>query len=466
MKLTPLGAARNVTGSCSLLETDSSRVLIDCGYFQERKFQHRNWDEFPVSPGSIDAVLLTHAHLDHCGRLPRLVAQGFRGRILATSASRDIAAIVLRDSARLQEEDLRQKKKRHSHEGRVSPHPYEPLYTKEDAEDAISLFETVPYGESVEVAAGLRASWHEAGHILGACSIRVEADEAGGRTSSILFSGDVGRKGMPLIRDPAVPPAADVVVLESTYGDRVHDTHASIPDQLADILNSTHRAGGNLVIPSFAVERTQDLFYHFSGLLAAKRIPATLVFLDSPMAVRVTEVFQRHRDLFDEETRELLAGGHSPCDFPGLKMSRTREQSKAINQIRGTVCVIAGSGMCTGGRIKHHLRTNLPREESTILFVGYQAVGTLGRQILERPRSVRVLGQEVEVRARVEQIQGFSGHADRNELKAWLAALPTRPRRVLLNHGEESVSLEFAAGIAAETGLEVEVPEYGKQVVI
>jgi len=459
MKLTFLGASRNVTGSCTLLETGSKRILIDCGYFQERKLRERNWHDFPVEPETVDLVLMTHAHLDHCGLLPRLLAQGFKGRILATDASRDIIGIILRDSARLQQEDLRQKRKRHEREGRTPRHPYEPLYTIEDAEHAISAVHSVPFERPVDLAEGITATWYEAGHILGAASIRIELEE-NGTTRSLLFSGDIGRDGMPLLRDPVSPPGAEIVVMESTYGDREHEAKADIPDQLAEIINSTHEAGGNLVIPSFAVERTQDLFYHFTELLAAKRIPHTMVFLDSPMAVRVTDVFKRHKELFDAETLELLESGHHPCNFPGLKMARTRTQSKAINQIRGTICIIAGSGMCTGGRIKHHLLTNITREESTILFVGYQAEGTLGRELLQRPEEIRILGQMCPVKARIAQIHGFSGHADRLELRSWLSKLDPQPKKLLINHGESNVATGFAKELSEDPGLDAYAPVY------
>lgn len=462
MHLTFLGAAGNVTGSSTLLETGSSRILVDCGYVQERKFQDRNWEPFPVEPGSIDVVVLTHAHLDHCGLLPRLVAQGFRGQILATAATCDISAIILRDSARIQQEDLKQKQKRHKREGRTPKHPYRALYDPEDAEDTIQQFRPVPFERVQEIAPGVQAIWYEAGHILGAASVRIEVTE-GGETKSFLFSGDVGRKQMPLIRDPVIPHGADTLILESTYGDREHDMHIPIDEQLERVINETHRAGGNLVIPSFAVERTQDLLFHFTRLLRAKRIPPTMVFMDSPMAVRVTEIFQKHRELFDAQTRAMLAQGENPCEFPGLKMARTREQSKAINQIRGTICVIAGSGMCTGGRIKHHLKANLARPESTVLFVGYQAEGTLGRAILRKPETVRIFGQEVEVKARIEQIHGFSGHADRNELREWMLSLDPKPGRILLNHGEASVSAAFAEDLQKRTGIATEVAEYQKR---
>lgn len=459
MKLTFLGAARNVTGSRTLVETGSHKFLIDCGYFQERKFQDRNWHEFPVNPGSIEAVLMTHAHLDHCGLLPRLVANGFNGKILATSATADIIAIILRDSARLQQEDIRQKIKRHKRQGKTSPHGYDPLYTLDDAEHAISMIRHVTFEKPVSLADGVTASWHESGHILGAGSIRVEAHE-NGETKSVLFSGDIGRSDMPLLRDPSTPPGADVVVMESTYGDRTHAPKEDIPGQLEEIINDTHKRGGNLVIPSFAVERTQDLFYHFTELLAAKRIPSTLVFLDSPMAIRVTDVFKKHPELMDDETVKLLESGHHPCDFSGLNLSRTRTQSKAINRIKGTVCIVAGSGMCTGGRIKHHLLANIEREESTILFVGYQAEGTLGRHILRKPDDVRILGNRCTIKARIAQINGFSGHADQQEMTDWLKSITPAPKKLLLNHGEEKVAIGFAERLGEQLGVEAHAPEF------
>lgn len=459
MKCTFLGAARSVTGSCTLVETGSHRILIDCGYFQERKFQERNWDDPGIDPASVDLILMTHAHLDHCGLLPRWVSKGFKGKIMGTSATNDIIAIILRDSARLQREDMRQKQKRHKREGRKPRFDYQPLYTEEDAETAISFLQEVEFERPVDLFVGITATWYESGHILGAGSIRLDIEE-GGEHKSILFSGDVGRSDMPLLRDPAAPPGADVVVIESTYGNRDHAPKKDIPSQLEKIINETHEAGGNLVIPSFAVERTQDLFFHFTELLSEKKIPPTMVFLDSPMAVRVTEVFKRHPELFDQETLDLLKSGHHPVDFSGLQMSRTREQSKAINRIRGTVCIIAGSGMCTGGRIKHHLLANVARPESTILFVGYQAEGTLGRTLLSRPEEVRILGRNCQVKARIEQIHGFSGHADRTELKQWLSSLSHPPKRVLLNHGEEKVMASFSRELIEDMDLDVYAPSY------
>lgn len=458
-----LGAARNVTGSRHLLEVGDKRILIDCGYFQEREFQDRNWDDMPVDPGTIDALLLTHAHLDHCGLIPRLVSQGFTGQIHCTKPTAQIASIVMRDSAYLQQEDLKYKMKRHKKAGKEPKYPYRALYTVEDAEHACNLFESVPFNKKVEIVPGISATYYEAGHILGAASILVECRE-GDKVRTVLFSGDIGRNDMPILNDPVPPPGADVVLIESTYGDRDHAPQGDIEGELAEIINSTHKNGGNLIIPSFAVERSQDLLYYFTNLVKDKKIPHTMVFLDSPMAVRVTEVFKNNKELFDEESRSLIEEGHHPCDFPGLEMSRSTDQSKAINHIRGTVCVIAGSGMCTGGRIKHHLKANLRRPESTILFVGYQAHGTLGRHILEGAEEVRIHGMHVPVKARIAQISGFSGHAGRTELKAWMQALKDKPKQIYTVHGDENVSAKFAAELERDMGIPARAPEYQERV--
>ncbi|MCF7839079.1 MAG: MBL fold metallo-hydrolase [Candidatus Marinimicrobia bacterium] len=447
--LTFLGGAGNVTGSKTLVTAGGQRWLVDCGLFQERDLRDRNWREFPVPPAELTGILLTHAHVDHCALIPRLYALGFRGPVLGTAATLDIVRIVLPDSGHLQEEDARYKAKRHAREGRKGPHPEEPLYTRETAEESLSLLRPVPFDEPVDLGGGWRASWHACGHILGAASVRVEAPAANGKTVSVLFSGDVARWERPLLRDPAIPPAADYLVLESTYGNRKHVAHKDDAERLGAVLNETVQAGGNLVIPSFAIERTQDLLYHLARLREAKQIPPVLVFVDSPMAASVTDVFTRHAELFDDETRALIKRGVRPYDFPGLVMSRTVSESKAINSIRGSAVIIAGSGMCTGGRIKHHLKANLERPESTILFVGYQAAGTLGRVISEGATEVRVLGEKVPVKAKVVKLGGFSGHADQDELLRWLGALTAPPRQVFINHGEEQTAAEFAALVTA-----------------
>jgi metallo-beta-lactamase family protein len=460
-----LGAARNVTGSCTLVEWEGRRLLVDCGLHQERDLRERDWKPFPVPPSSIDAVLLTHAHLDHCGLLPRLVRQGFRGPIHCTAATAEIARIVLTDSARIQEEDAEFKRRRHEEEGRSAKHGYQPLYTEADAETAAGRFAGIAFGQTLELGAGLTATFHQAGHILGSAMIRLEFS-GDGRQRRVVFSGDIGRWDKPIIEDPSLFTAADAVVMESTYGDRLHEDPKRIDTLLADAVNSTRRAGGNLLIPSFALERTQEVLYYLSALLRADRIPHLMVFVDSPMAVSVTEVFSRHTELFDADMRERLRRGDSPFDFPGLKMMRSVEESKSINHLRGTAIIIAGSGMCTGGRIKHHLVHNIQRRESTLLFVGYQAVGTLGREILEGAKVVRILGKSVRRRARVLQISGFSAHADQGELLRWLGGFKEPPRQILLNHGEDEALTALATVVQERTGRKPIIPDYDERVEI
>lgn len=465
IKLNFFGAAQNVTGSCYLVETGGVRVLIDCGLYQERDLKPRNWDPFPVPPDAIDSVLLTHAHLDHCGRLPKLVKDGFRGKIFCTPATAEIAQLIMKDSAFLQEEDIKHKKARHEKQGKTSPFPYEPLYTAADVEKTIPLLTPVRYGIPVSVAAGMTAVFREAGHIFGSAGIRLTAGQDG-EARSILFSGDVGRWNMPIINDPAQFDNADYVLVESTYGDRTHGEVKDIPGELARIINQTVQAGGNVVIPSFAVGRTQELLYHLNALLREDRIPHLSTFVDSPMAISVTEIFRKHPELFDLETRNLLGHGAKLGDLPGLTMSRTVDQSKAINHIKGTAIIIAGSGMCTGGRIKHHLKNNLSRAESTILFAGYQAVGTLGRVIQDRPAEVRIFGEMQPLRARIEKISGFSAHADRNELLRWITGLKKPPRRVFIIHGEPDAANAFKTFLAGKTGWNCTVPEYRQEIVL
>jgi metallo-beta-lactamase family protein len=463
IKLNFFGAAQNVTGSCYLVESNGQRILVDCGLYQERDLKARNWDPFPVPPSTIGAVLLTHAHLDHCGRLPRLVKEGFGGKIYCTPATAEIAQIIMKDSAFLQEEDVKHKKARHEKAGKTSPFPYIPLYTQADVDRTIPLLTPVRYQTPVPVGPGLSSAFREAGHIFGSASIRLRVEQSG-ETRTLLFSGDVGRWSMPIINDPDPFDEADYVLTESTYGDRLHGETKNIPGELARILNETHKAGGNIVIPSFAVERTQELLYHLNGLLRENRIPHLLAFVDSPMAISVTDVFKKHPELFDQETVELLHKGMHLCDLPGLTLSNTVDQSKAINHIKGTAIIIAGSGMCTGGRIKHHLKNNISRPESTILFVGYQAVGTLGRLILDGTNPIRIFGEEHEVKARIEKIDGFSAHADRNELLRWISALKKAPRRVFITHGEPDAANAYKKLLEQQTGWSCTVPEYRQEI--
>lgn len=462
MKLQFLGAVRNVTGSCVCLEVDDSRIIIDCGLYQERDFKDRNWEPFAIDPKTIDAVLLTHGHLDHCGLLPRLVAQGFDGPVYCTPATAEIANIVMQDSGHIQEEDAAYKIKRHKKEGRREEDrkfPILPLYTKAEAESVAKHMKPFEYGESVPVAANITASFHNGGHILGSSMIVVDAVTKAGKRR-IIFSGDVGRWDSPLINDPTLFDQADYVLCESTYGNRDHKPSAFIPDQLADIINDTVKRGGKIAIPSFAVERSQELLYHLSGLLSENRIPHIPVFLDSPMAIRVTDVFQKHPELFDKDALKLMNGGQRPCAFPELTETATSDESKAINETGGSAIIIAGSGMCTGGRIKHHIKNLISSEKNTILFIGYQAMGTLGRFILDGATEVRIHGEMKPIAARIAKINGFSAHADRNELFRWLSALKTPPRRLFIIHGEADAADEFGKFVHEKTGWNITIPNY------
>jgi len=464
MKLTFLGGAENVTGSSHLLEANGQRILVDCGFYQERALVYRNWEPFAVEPSSIDAVVLTHAHLDHCGLLPKLVKDGFEGPVYATEASADIAEIVMRDAAKIQAEDAAYKKRRHEREGRESEYGYEPLFTPEDVERVLPLLQPIRYGKVQKVGTGLNVTLNNAGHILGSSSVLLEVNRHG-TSKRVLFSGDIGRPGTPILPDYVqTTEAADYVCVESTYGNRVHKKAESISQTLIRVVNAAVRAGGNIVIPSFAIERTQELLYRMGELFAEGSIPPVPVFVDSPMAVKVTEVFKRHPELFDAETMDRLDRGEHPCDFKGLHLTRSVEDSKAINKRGGTSIIIAGSGMCTGGRIKHHLANNIERPDSTILFVGYQAEGTLGRQLLEGAHRVRLFGQQREVIARLEKVNGMSAHADRNELLAWLRALKTPPTEVFVIHGEKKASAAFSEAVTRELGWKSSVATYQREV--
>jgi metallo-beta-lactamase family protein len=459
MKLRFLGAAQQVTGSCYALKAKGLNILVDCGLYQERSFLGRNWDPFPIPPDKIDFLLLTHAHLDHSGLIPRLVRQGFRGTILTTPATADLLSIVFMDSAKIQEEDAAFKKRRHQKEGRRGPHEEVPLYTVEDVQRALPLVEEIGYDAPAALNDRVSVTFHDAGHILGSSMLEVRARE-NGEERTVVFSGDIGQWDKPIIRDPSVFKRADYVIMETTYGDHNHEDMKDVEKLLCDIIGRAVGVGGNVIIPTFAIERAQELMFHFARLRREKCFPPVLIFLDSPMAVDVTDVFERHPECLDEETLRLFREGNKPFEFPGLKFIRTIDESKAINAIKGSCIIMAGSGMCTGGRVKQHLLRNISRPETTILFVGFQARETLGRQILEGNRRVRILGQELRVMARIEKILGFSAHADRKALFLWLDALESPPQTLFLTHGEKEISLKLGAEIGRDRGWHVEVPEY------
>ncbi len=463
MKLRFLGAAENVTGSSHFLEANDLRIMVDCGYYQERDFKYRNWEPFAEDPASIDCVILTHAHLDHCGLLPKLVKEGFSGSIYTTDATADIAEIVMRDSAKIQAEDVAYKKKRHKKQGRTSQYPYEPLFRMEDVDKVVPLFKRLPYGKEQKLGTGVTVTLHDAGHILGSASAKIEVNKHGA-TRSIVFSGDLGRWGSPILCDPDVFEHADYVCVESTYGNREHKDNSTIPTTLARVINAAYKAGGNIIIPSFAIERTQELLYRLSDLERQGRIPKLPVVVDSPMASKVTEVFKHHRELFDKETKDRIALGQNICDFSGLQMTHTVEESKAVNKRKGSSIIIAGSGMCTGGRIKHHIFNNIERPESVILFVGYQAKGTLGRLLLEGMDRVRLFGEECQILARIEKVNGMSAHADRKELLKWLQDMKEPPDKIFVIHGEEHSAASFAEYVHDRMGIETHVAKYQETV--
>jgi metallo-beta-lactamase family protein len=457
------GAARQVTGSCHLVTCNERRVLVDCGLFQgSQEVERSNAQPFGFDPAAIDVLLLTHAHLDHCGRIPRLVREGFRGRIIATAATRELARVVMLDAASLQEEEARRARRR-NRDGDAGIDA-EPLYTMEDALHALDFFgPDVAYGEAVEVADGVRARFLDAGHILGSASILLELDD-GGKQCRMVFSGDLGNPGRPIVRDPQPAPAADYVVMESTYGDR---PHRSLPDSIEEMyraIRETLARHGNVIIPTFALERAQEILYYLHRGMRQGVLPGTLrVFLDSPMAISTTAIFRRHPECFDEGFRTELAHG-DPFAMPGLHFTRETSESMAINSIEGGAVILAGSGMCNGGRVRHHLKHNLWRERASIVFVGFAAEGTLARRIVDGAPRVRLFNEDVAVRAQVWTINGFSAHAAQPTLLAWLGDAPRR--KVFLVHGEPERGMLALQEKLRERGFDCELPRRGEALTI
>lgn len=454
-KLTFLGATQTVTGSKFLLEADGKKLLIDCGLFQGLKeLRLRNWADFPLDPTSIDMVILTHAHIDHTGYLPKLVQLGFKGRIYATPATTDLCGIMLPDSAHLQEEDAKYANKK-----QFSKHkPALPLYTVADAERALDLFEPLPYGKKINLSPNVTLCYRDAGHILGSAFVDIRIQQENGERR-ILFSGDLGRPAQPILRDPHTVYGTDYLVIESTYGDRLHG-ETDRKDDLARIINESYERGGVLIIPSFAVGRTQELLFTIRELEEEQRIPVMPIFVDSPMAIHATGVFEKNTQDHDLESKVAALKGVEILKTSDLRIAQTAEQSKAINNISGKAIIISASGMVTGGRILHHLVNRLGNPKNTVLFIGYQAEGTRGRTILEGAETVKIHGQQVPINAKIEQISGFSAHADYNEILAWLSNFNEAPRQIFIVHGETAQSAALGKRIEEKFNWETVIPEY------
>lgn len=462
MKLTFLGAAREVTGSCTLLEAAGFKVLVDCGMEQGRDVYENVG--LPIAPGEVDALFLTHAHIDHSGRIPYLYKNGYTGPIYTTDATMDLCDVMLQDSAHIQEQDAEWKNRKAQRSGRPL---VEPDYTVQDAMNVIKQFVPCAYGAWRTLLEGeggrIEACFTDVGHLLGSATITLRVTEDG-RTETIAFSGDVGNVNQPLLRDPAVPAPVDYLVMESTYGDRSHGERPDYLSELTEVLQTAFDRGGNVVIPSFAVGRTQEMLYFIRQIKAEGRIhghDGFPVYVDSPMAVKATTIFRENfMECYDEEALALVQSGQNPLQFPGLKVSVTSQDSVAINADKTPKVILSASGMCDAGRIRHHLKHNLWRPESTILFVGFQSPGTLGRTLLDGAPEVKLFGEPISVKAQVRQMSGLSGHADDKGLLNWLHAFERRPGFVFVNHGEDAVADGFAARLREE-GYQAEAPYNG-----
>ena len=457
MKLTFFGAAHAVTGSCHCLEVGGRKILIDCGLQQGRDEHDGNALDF--SPNYIDYVLVTHAHIDHSGRLPLLVKQGFNGRILTTGLTAELLSVMLRDSAHIQEGDANW----HNQKGkRAGLPPVEPLYTLMDAEEAIQMLETVEYGWLFDLCEGVKVRFTDAGHLLGSSCVEIWATE-NGVTKKIVFSGDLGNEAQPIIRDPSFVDEADYVVMESTYGDRNHEPPESYAGALADLIDEVFAKGGNIVIPSFAVGRTQELLYYLreikrDGLVQS--LPSFKVYVDSPLASEATKIYSGNlKGYLDDDAIAVIQGGENLFTFPGLTLTQSTEESRALNDDKTPKIIISASGMCDAGRIRHHLKHNLWRPESAIVFVGYQGEGTLGRRLLEGAKSVKLFGEEIAVRAKVVNFKGLSSHADRDHLLEWVEHFAPRPQQVFVVHGDQEVTELFANDLN-QRGIPAHAPLY------
>jgi metallo-beta-lactamase family protein len=455
-KITFLGAAGTVTGSKYLIEAGGKRLLVDCGLFQgSKELQQRNWNNLQVDPASIDWVLLTHAHIDHTGYIPRLVQNGYRGPIFSNAATNELCQLLLLDSAHLQEEDAQYAAKKNY----SSHHPPLPLYTVAQAQTSLAQFREIPRADVFSISPEFSVRPHDAGHILGSSWLELTITENGKQTL-VVFSGDVGRYDQPILKDPESPTRADFLLCESTYGDRDHPT-GSVPDELADVINRVAKRGGAIVVPAFAVGRTQTLMYYLRQLLEQKRIPALPVYVDSPMAINVTGIYVKHKEDHDADfVQQEEQGNRDPLNVQNVHMTRAVEDSKKINDVAGPCIIISASGMANGGRILHHLAHRLPDSRSAVLLVGYEAEGTGGRALADGAQYLRVHGQEVPVRAEIVKIDQLSAHAGRSELLRWLSGIKVPPRQTFLVHGEPNALESFHGAVTSKFNWPVTVPEY------
>ncbi len=467
MKITFFGATRTVTGSNVLVETNEKKFILDCGLYQgQEKEIMLNSDQFVFTPSGIDFMLLSHAHIDHSGRIPKLYVDGFRGPIYATKATCDLCTIMLPDSGYIQESEVEWLNRKRKREGK---HEVPPLYTYDDAVDSLSLFEKVQYDEIIQIDKNIRVRFTDAGHMLGSSIIEIWVNEDG-KEQKIVFTGDLGNNDIPLLREPSTVDEADILIMESTYGDRVHEKKENKAEEFLNVVSSTLENGGNVIIPSFAVGRTQEILYELQKSKQSDdpnfrrefdEVMHAPVYVDSPLATSATEIFLKNLDCLDEFVQKDIREGKRPLEFPGLRFTQSVEESKELNEHANKSIIISASGMCEVGRIKHHLKHNLWRSDSTILFVGYQATGTLGRKIVDGAKVVRIFGEEISVNARIEYIEAFSGHADKEGLLRFVESFKKRPKQVFLVHGDEDAQKNLASEIKERFDLPVEIPMRG-----
>lgn len=469
MKITFLGATKMVTGSNFLVEGAGKKFLVDCGMYQGGdRDEMQNHEPFAYDVNEIDFMLLTHAHIDHSGRIPKLYKEGYRNPVITTKATRDLCSIMLPDSGHIQEQEIEWRNRKRKREGKE---PLPPLYTAQDGIDTMEIFKPVNYDEIIEIDPNIYVRFNDAGHMLGSAIIEIWVKEDGKETKAV-FTGDLGNNDIPLLSSPTMIETADYLVMESTYGGRLHMRNDDKANLFLNIVSETLDKGGTVVIPSFAVGRTQEILYELNNLKDTqegedfKKKYATLmkapVYVDSPLAISATEIFKKNANLFDEETQAVIESGDNPLEFPGLQFTRTADESKALNEKNESSIIISASGMCEVGRIKHHLKHHLWDPNSTILFVGYQAPGTLGRRIVDGEKRVKIFGEEIAVNARIEYIEGYSGHADQEWLMNFVYSFITKPKHIFLVHGEPTGQEILKSKIVDEIGLPVTIPEYGQ----